>query len=61
MQKEGGYKIETFILLYVNLKILKKLKYNAFKKITITYKKFDKKWDFKITRTRELLILTQII
>ena len=32
MQKEGGYKIQIFILLYMNLKILKKQKMQWIKK-----------------------------
>ena len=30
-------------------------------KLQSLIKKFDKKWDFKVTRTRELVSLTQII
>ena len=31
------------------------------KKLQSLIKKFDKKWNFKVTRTRELVSLTQII
>ena len=31
------------------------------KKLQSLIKKFDKKWNFKVTRTRELISLTQII
>lgn len=31
------------------------------KKLQSLIKKFDKKWDFEVTRTRELVSLTQII
>ena len=30
-------------------------------KLQSLIKKFDKKWDFKVTRTRKLVSLTQII
>ena len=31
------------------------------KKLQSLIKKFDKKWDFKVTRTRELVSLTQVV
>ena len=60
--KRGWVENSNFHLAIYEFENIKKAK-NAMdsKKLQSLIKKFDKKWDFKVTRTRELVSLTQII
>ena len=60
--KRGWVQNSNFHFAIYEFENIKKAK-NAMdsKKLQSLIKKFDKKWDFKVTRTRELVSLTQII
>ena len=55
----GDFRLPTFQKIYDDIKKAK----NAMdsKKLQSLIKKFDKKWNFKVNRTRELVSLAQII
>ena len=60
--KRGWVQNSNFHLAIYEFETIEKAK-NAMnsKRLQSLIKKFDKKWDFKVARTRELVNLTQII